>query len=179
MIGCATVLGLLGFGVGFVAAWVTGSAHLTPLSAGAMTGGMTFAAALFLILKDQMRHCSAMKRVRRRLQERDDVDAERFCHSLSECDPALLLHIREAVATFFDVPLTNIHPDDHLRTDYQLDVMEPGFHTVVIFHVLAQVKAVPGPFTFSLDSLTGYREFSAHVQNIVKELESGTDDNDT
>lgn len=167
MPGCAAVLGAAGFLIGFVAAWLSDSKHLTPLESGVMTAALTFAAAWILAAIDRLKAASAIKQVRWRLLNRQSIDEKQFAAAFPDCDSTLPTLVRKTVAEFFDVPAATIHPDDHPRRDYQLDVLEGLFVMSVVFRVIEEATQGPGPLQFRSECLTSYPALIAEIQQIV------------
>jgi hypothetical protein len=180
MIGCAAVIGIVAFVIGLVATLIANDpAFPHPLIAGALTGATTFVAALVLMARDSTRHNTAMRTVRQMLLTRQDVKEDDFIVHFPNSDSALLTQTREAVSRFFDVPTQKVHPTDNLRKDLQFDVLEPNFHSFVVFEVLNARNVVPQSFSFNTGDLADIGDLANEIQRVldgIGDSHAGPDD---
>ena len=141
----------------------------------AMLAGNVSLAFFLLMLRDSWRHRLTVRKVRAGLLTRSDVADEAFAGAFPQVEPGLLLLTRRAVAEFYDLPPEKIHPDDSLREDLLIEVLEPSFHMHVIFHVAQLSKTEmlsPGgelePFQFSTSHMTSLGELAAAVGEVLR-----------
>ena len=126
MIGCAAMIGIVAFVIGLIAAVIANDPTFPhPLIVGAMTGGMTFVAALILVARDRGRHTSTIRNVRQVLLARQDINDGDYLAHFPDANSTLVAQTRQAVSDFFDVPVQKIHPTDSLRDDLQFDIQPP------------------------------------------------------
>jgi hypothetical protein len=105
MVGCAAMIALPAFAIGFLATLISGGGILPSLGAGAMSGGLAFLAALILAKRDQAQQRAVMRRVRELLLHRQDVSDETFLAAFPGADAKLPSRIYE----FRTSGLENIH----------------------------------------------------------------------
>ncbi|MEW4487104.1 hypothetical protein AB1L42_03435 [Thalassoglobus sp. JC818] len=99
-----------------------------------MTSAMAFVATLILGLRDLFRFRKASRQTRQRILERPDFFEAEF-YSKADIDPELMKIVREAIAQFFDVPVSKIRPTDNFETDLHIDPTEFNFQHFVILKV--------------------------------------------
>lgn len=176
MIGCAAIVGGVGFVIGLVFAMLLNDPNVPhPLLAGAITGGIAFVAALLLSSRDSSRFKSARQRVRDRLLARADVGDDEFCGGFPSCDTTLLLQTRDAVAAFFEVPPTRIHARDQFETDFESKSLGPTLPMSAVHHVLARRGVKLGSFSLT-DDIGDLGDLAARIQGILDGLESQDDE---
>ena len=81
-------------------------------------------------------------------------------------DNSLVLDIRHAIAEFFAVPPTKIHPNDALD-EYQYKVFDPWLHRFVIARVLEKRQRGVGRFWFPEQPLKDLGDFAQEIQRVV------------
>jgi hypothetical protein len=175
--GCATIIAAVAFVLGLIGSLFAASASLTErLLMAAGVAAIAFIAALQLGIQDHVRHAATIRAIRRRLLARDDVTDKDFLSRFPESDPVLLLQIRQAVSEAFRVPTAKVHPGDNLHCNYRCDVLEPGFHSFVVRHVLKARSVAPSPgqlFTFHSAALSGFGDLAKEVRRILDGFASG------
>lgn len=177
MIGCAGIIAGIAFAIGLIASLFARDASLGErLLIPFMAAGMTFIAALLLFWRDKARHTRLIRRVRRKLLERDDIRDSEFAKSLPDVDPVFLLQLRSAIAEFFNVPPARIHASDDLRQDYLFDKIEPGFHFFIMHHMIKarEIRYSPTKIVvFHSNNLQGIRDLAGEIQRILEDLAGG------
>lgn len=167
-IGCAGMIAAVGFALGIV-----GSLFATEASIGerllraALTGAITFVAALLLFARDYRRQSSTRRAVRQTLLARRGAQDDEFSVRFPAADPALIAQTRQAISQFFDVPAEKIHPTDNVHSDFHADIFEPGFHTFVVYRVLNALNVAPAPFTFSLANISDVADLANEIQRVL------------
>ncbi|TWT52202.1 hypothetical protein KOR42_30700 [Thalassoglobus neptunius] len=96
-----------------------------------MTSATAFVATLILGLRDLIRFRRDSRRTQQHLLERPDFFEAEF-RSEADVDPELMKVVREAIAQFFDVPVSKIRPTDNFETDLHIDPTEVNFQHFVI-----------------------------------------------
>jgi hypothetical protein len=169
MLGCSAIVGAVFFLVAIVPLlFVTGMGLGERFLMAAMVGGMAFLACLLLACRDTMAFHSVRRRVQRRLLRRSDMSNEEFCRAFPQHDSQLILDVRSAIAAFFQVPLTKIHPTDNLVNDLAIQALAPSFPSFVADRVLAARHIVSSPRrVVRLPSSEEFGEFVHEVQRIL------------
>jgi hypothetical protein len=113
-----------------------------------MIPAMVAVAVSLLAWRDGIAFRRAKKAVRRRLLTRIDVTDSEFCGSFPENgDLGLILEVRNAIATFFQVPVGKIHPDDSLSEDFAGQQLQPSLRLFLFHRVLAATRFVSAKST--------------------------------
>jgi hypothetical protein len=180
MIGCAGMIAAVALILGIIASLFSTEAPFPErLTIAIGPAGMAFVAALLLLTRDRARHVSAVKAVRQMLLAREDVSEAKFMAHFPDADPTLIAQTRQAVSKFFDVPAQKIHPTDDLRSNLQFDALEPGFHSFVVYQVLADRNVAPQPFWFKSGGLRDIGDLAKEIQRVLDGFtdgEANTDD---
>lgn len=166
--GCAGALAAVAFLIGLVCSlFANGATFGERMTMATMPAGMTFVAALFLLVRDRWRFASTMRSVRRRLLARLDMSDAQFVEHFPTSEPSLVAQTRQAIAAFFNVPVQKIHSTDSLRKDLGFEALEPGFHSFVALHVLAARKVEPQPFLFHTGDLSDIGDLINEMQRVL------------
>jgi hypothetical protein len=177
-IGCATIVAAVAFILGLVGALFAHEASVAErfMNAGIMAA-MAFCGVLILGTRDLVRYKATIRADRRKLLAQENVTDAEFLSHFSDVDPALILQIRLAVAALFQVPAEKVHPSDSLQDDLRLNILEPGFHSFVVAHVLKARNVAPQPYVFHSVALKGFNDLVKELQRILDGMNSErTDD---
>lgn len=178
LIGCAGMLAAVGFVAGVVISFLQGDATIVERSlSGFLGAGVTFVAAVILFCNDNLKRASKRKAAGDRLRGNGGVSDADLAAAIPYVDPVLLVQVRNAVAAFFGVPAELIHPQGDLRKELSLDTIEPEFHSLVVFHVLAARDFDLGDservsFRFDSGCLSNLGDLCAEIQRVIDHLES-------
>lgn len=180
MLGCAGIIALmfLPFGV-LMAAMVAKATFPERIILALMPSGLAFIATLILAMRDRMRHVTRARILRSHLLNRHDVNESEFLTHFPNVDPELICQTRQAVAEYFDVPATKIHPSDDLRDDLQFENFEPDFHSFVLYRVLVARHLEPAPsqmFSFQTNGLVNLGDLANEVQRVLDGLKYTAND---
>lgn len=131
----AVLAGVIG-----VIAYIVGNADWQMLALPPpMTGCFAFVASLILGVRDQLGAQRAYQRLQQRLMIRGDLSFDLFAAELPQHETGILSAIREAVASYLQVPSVKIYPDDRFESDYG-DPMAGHF---VLMASLESLKLTP------------------------------------
>jgi hypothetical protein len=162
MIGCALLVGALGFFFGLIGAlFVSDASGAERLILAAMPAAMAFVAAILLGFRDMARYKAAKRRVRRIVLARQDISDRDFTSHFPDCNATWLVQTRHLVARFFDVPPEKIHPTDELREDLRFDSLEA--YWVILHDVRKARNVVRRPATFNTTDLTDIAQLANEI----------------
>ena len=141
--------------------------------------GACIAFAVFICAaRDNSRHRTTIREVRRYLLDRPDTTDEEFLVHFSEFDSDLMTRIRKGLARFFDVPVPKIHSSDHLRDTLRFDLLVPFASWCVLCHVLEGRDTKPQTIQFGSDKWLSIADIAADAQRVLESVEAGDGDND-
>ncbi len=168
MLGCAIPIAVLFFvfGMLFSFAIPEGLSLLGRLGIATMIGGVTFFVVILLCLRDRTKFFSTKKRVHQRLMARHDVSDDDFCLAF-HLDRSILLDVRQALALFFTVPPTKIHPTDQLAV-FEYNSFEPNLHLFIISHILNKRRRTISSFTFPEHPNSRIEDLAREISVIVE-----------
>ncbi len=179
LVGCAAMIAAVAFVLGLIGSLFATTANFGErLLIAAGVAAVAFVAALMLFIRDYASRTAAIRAVRRMLLARSDVSDADFSSHFPEVDPTFLGQIRQAVSGAFRVPAAKIHPGDNLRRTFRCDVLEPEFHSIVIFDILKTRKVTPAPgqlFAFHSSALNSFGDLAKEIQRILDGFDSGGD----
>ena len=119
---------------------------------------MTPNTSILLCIKDRLQFFNAKRRVCQRLIEKEAIDDTGFCRVMNIADGCLLLDIRKAIADFFGVPPSKVHPGDALD-EFDYKTFELGLHMFVIGQILTNRNREIGPFVFPKQPMKDIQDF--------------------
>jgi hypothetical protein len=150
MFGCAAIAALIG-GIGMLfwpgvtfGEWIIGLL---------MLASITFVAVIILKIRDGNQYESHIRVIRTALLARKDITDDEFRIPYQAEDAPWALQVREAIAKFYQVPASKIHPDDDLAADlgfYMFDIVITHY---VFCHVLAANRLEDRRFSMSIENL--------------------------
>jgi hypothetical protein len=178
MLGC---LGCLGFiaAVVFVVSSIAMLIFAGDVSWGERTAmaGMISAIVVFAVVmlgwRDKAAFHKAKKTVARQLTQRGDVSDAEFCETFPQQDPRLILEVRNAIAAFYRVPPTKIHPTDNFNDDLAWRELSPSILCNVTFHILAAYevpKPKPSNRVFGFPTSDRIDGFAEEMQQLMQKL---------
>jgi hypothetical protein len=174
MIGCAGIIALvfLPFGV-LMALTIPDAPYSVRIAFALMPSGLSFVAAMLLLMRDQLLRTRQLRRIRRKLLNRHDVNELVYLPHLRDADPTLISQTRKAISEFFDVPVEKIHPTDNLRDDLMFQAFEPNFHLFVLYRVIAARRLEPVPsqiVSFNSGGLSTVDDLADEVRRVIDGL---------
>lgn len=173
IVGCSTLLACAAFLIAFIGALIVVEGSLTEqLAMSFMASAFTFVAALILSSRDRVRYAYSMRSIRQMLLNRHDTSELVFSEQFPTVEPSLVSQTRHAIAHFFDVPPEKIYATDDLRRDFQFELLEPAFHSVVVFHVLKARRIEPDAFMFNSGTVSTLADLMIELRRIIDGLES-------
>jgi hypothetical protein len=95
------------------------------------------------------------------------LDDGGFCDVAHIPDDDLVLDVRQAIADFFGVPASKIHPDASLD-EFRYPKFEPRLHMYVIGQVLTKRKRDTGSFSFPEQPMKDIQDFIKEIHRILK-----------
>lgn len=175
MIGCAGMIAAVAFVFGLIGSLLATQANLGQrLMIALMPAVSTFVATLMLLFRDNARHASAMRGVRKVLLARTDVDDHVFLAHFPDADAKLITQTRLAIARFFDVPPQKLHANDRLRNDLQFGTLQIALVSFVVDHVQIARNVKPQAFTFNTAGLADIGDLVKETQRVIREIENPT-----
>ena len=172
LVGCSIALATLAFLAMLWATYRESGELGHGILAGTLVGAMVFIFSYQLVSQGFIHTDNRKRSVRRRLKTRHPIDTDEFIGACQQGDPSYLLATRRAIASFFGISETKIHPQDKLLEDYEIAEFEPDFHSFVLTHVIEQLEISPGPFVFSTVNLRDLPELAEEIRSTIMNLES-------
>lgn len=168
MIGCAAMISAAMFVVVIIGSlFAVGSTIAERLMIALTMAGLAFVGALMLCMRDYARYVLAKRAVRRLLLHRSDLDDGRYAECFPDCDPALIVQTRRAVAEFFGAPAPRIHPTDRLEREFRSDVFEPGLTFFVVQYLFEVRQAAPRRMMIASGGLADMEDLAKRIQRLL------------
>ena len=167
-IGCSARLAFFAFCIGTaVSLFIRTIPWPERLMVPIMPAVCTFLAAYILFLRDDVRTGKAKRLVRTELLAKADTPDQVFVSTLSTEDTLLLLDIRIAIASFFDVPAIKVPRKVDLKNDLRVDDLQPAFQFAVVDSVLKPRMGRPNSIGFSMNGLKTIDELATAIQGVI------------
>jgi hypothetical protein len=141
MLGCLGIVAAFFFSITLIVMlFAPGASWSDRFAVSAMMAAMPVTAIALLAWRDKAAFHRTKRKVMRQLMQRSDVSDSEFCAPFPHQDPRPLLDVRNAIAAFFGVPSSKIHPTDDLIDDVAWRALSPSILCFTTYRVLEVCK---------------------------------------